>query len=194
MTSPASTRSIRGTIVKRIQAPLAITFIAALSLTGCGAHQEPEVRSTQSVELSWADGASSKGELVRKADAIVVGTVQSTEVAEMTDFGPLTDATISVDTWAKSKDTRPDEITIRQTGGVVDGVFYEVEDDPLLQVGEKGVFFVRYDGNTGVYVVLGGPTGRFKVNGDEAVPLPNSSIAGSKKEKLADLVRQAQAG
>jgi hypothetical protein len=67
---------------------------------------------------------------------------------------------MAVAIWAKSSGTRPNEITIRQTGGVADGVFYEVKDDPLTQVGEKGVFFARYDENTGIYVILGGPTGR----------------------------------
>ncbi len=185
-------RKYKGEFMKHAYPPLVLMIITALSLTACGSQEEPQARSTQAVELSWADGVSSKEELIQKADAVVVGTVQSTDLAEATSFGALTDATIAVETWVKSLDAEPEEITIRQTGGVADGVLYEVEDDPLLTVGEKGVFFVRYDANTGVYVILGGPTGRFQVTGDDANPLPKSSIRGSKPEKLSDLLIEAR--
>jgi hypothetical protein len=178
--------------MRYVYASVVLVVGTALSLTACGSQGQPEPRSTRLVELSWAEGESSREELIEEADAVVVGTVRSTDLAEVTGFGALTDATLAVETWAKSLDAGPEEIIIRQTGGVADGVLYEVEDDPLLTVGERGVFFLRYDGNTGVYVVLGGPTGRFQVAGDDAIPLPGSSIRGSKREKVSALVDEAR--
>jgi hypothetical protein len=171
----------------------AIPLIVATGffLAGCGAAAEPRPAETRSIEVSWAEGASSTGELSEKAEAVVVGSVESTETAEVTDFGALTDATIRVDTWAKSTGEEPETIVIRQTGGVADGVFFQVDDDPLLQVGERGVFFVRYVADRGVYVVLGGPTGRFTVSGDNAVPLPGSAMNGSGALKVDQLVKGA---
>lgn len=174
------------------QLTLLVVAATGLVLSGCSGTGEPQPIKTQSLELSWADGASSKDELIKQAEAIIVGTVESTEVTEVTDFGPLSDATISVNTWVKSQGEKPETIVIRQTGGESDGVLYQAADDPLLQVGEKGIFFVRYDANTGVYIILGGPTGRFKVIGNDAQPLPGTAIQGFTSQKVAQLIEEAK--
>ena len=170
--------------------PLAVA--TALVLAGCAAATEPGPVPTRSLEPSWAEGATSLGELIEKADAVVVGTVESTAAAEEAEFGALTDSTIRVETWAKSASEEPETMVIRQTGGVADGVFFQIEDDPLLRVGERGVFFVRHAADRGVYVVLGGPTGRFTVTGDDAVPFPGSALGGLAPQKMDLLIQEVR--
>jgi hypothetical protein len=48
-----------------------------------------------------------------------------------------------------------------QLGGVIGSSRQEVQDDPLMSVGDHVALFLRFDQLTGNYGVLGGPQGRF---------------------------------
>jgi len=58
-------------------------------------------------------------------------------------------------------------IVIHQTGGIVGGRTVEVMEDPLMEVGDRYVLFLK-QGTSELYYVLGGPQGRFVVH-DERV-------------------------
>lgn len=179
----------------RLAAAMVLPAVIALLLTGCApAESRPAEAETCSLEASWADGASTKAELIDQAEAVVVGTVEATKAADEQDALPFTDASIRVQAWAKSDDGgQPETIVIRQTGGEVKGRLCQVRDDPLLVVGEQGVFFVRESPDAGVYMILGGPTGRFTVIGDQAQPLPGSIIAGITTQDVAQLIEEVRA-
>lgn len=83
---------------------------------------------------------------------------------------PYTLFSASIKRWfAGSGDS---EIIIKQTGDES----VEVEDDPLLKPGETAVLFLR-DYSPGHYFIVGGPPGRFHVDGKQRLlPLPAGMV------------------
>jgi hypothetical protein len=76
-------------------------------------------------------------------------------------------------------------IILHQEGGVVNGTLYQADDDPLFQIGEQTIVFLRQY-SPGHFFVLGGPSGRFKVSGSivtpisaDGMPLPNGTTLSS---------------
>ena len=66
-------------------------------------------------------------------------------------------------------------LTLRQTGGVDNGTRYVVEDDPLFQRGEQAVLFL-HEFSSGHYYVVGGPSGRFLVQGGNVKPVNDEGV------------------
>ena len=66
------------------------------------------------------------------------------------------------------------QVTIHQTGGTLDGVAFLDEDNPLLEVGERGIFYLQKV--PAGYVTLSGPTGRMTIAEGKALPLPASTL------------------
>ncbi|HEY8295510.1 MAG TPA: hypothetical protein VIG41_09250 [Micrococcaceae bacterium] len=63
-----------------------------------------------------------------------------------------------------------DKLTVRQTGGTVDGVVQQTSDDPLFTIGENNVLFLTQP-SPGLFYVIGGPTGRLEIINGQVSPL-----------------------
>jgi hypothetical protein len=128
---------------------------------------------------SWAEYYTSIAELKAHGDLAVVGTVSTIAPTVQPDRGPAYSmVTLSVERtlWTRASTTAtPATVTFKETGGTYDGVTYEIEDDPLYNVGDRVVmFFTEY--SPGQYRVTGGPTGRFTVSGSRIVPTVKDGV------------------
>ena len=137
---------------------------------------------------SWADGYPTLAAIKEHAEVIVRGRV--TAISGQGEFNnagtttdptkaapaPYTDFTFAVAAIIKGNVTAGD-ITIRQTGGTMaDGAIEVVEDDPVLEVGDQDVLFLRQF-SPGHFFVMGGPAGRFPIsNGRTVSTMPGTSI------------------
>jgi hypothetical protein len=122
---------------------------------------------------SWAEYYKTLADLKAHSDIAVVGTVSSISPTAVPAQGPVYQmVTFNVERTlrARSQSTAtPTSVTFEQTGGTLQGVTYEVEDDPLFHVGDRAVlFFTEY--SPGKYRVTGGPTGRFAIAGGQVKP------------------------
>ena len=125
-------------------------------------------------EVSWAMGYGDIPSLTADADLVALGKITGCPSVGSEEVGapPVTSTLYttyfsfeieSVPYGAASQPT----VVIPQTGGIVGGKTAEIMDDPLMQTGDRYVLFLR-EARSGLYVVLGGPPGRFVVR-DELV-------------------------
>ncbi len=120
--------------------------------------------------VDWADYYADIAELCRAADLIAYGEIDRViEVHGTVGIGGhyYTDFGLSVSQALKGNAT--EEAIIHQMGASGKMV---VIDDPLFQQGEKYVLFL-HKCDSGVYYVLGGPQGRFKVVDDKVFSMDN---------------------
>jgi hypothetical protein len=69
----------------------------------------------------------------------------------------------------------PNTLQLRQTGGMREGVVYPIEGDPLVERGQDYVVFLKEVAPT-AYRIVGGPSGRFVVEGDTVVPVAKNGL------------------
>lgn len=127
---------------------------------------EPRICQTFQLHASWAEYYKSLAALKEHADYSVAGTVSEIiETARMTR-GPVVQTfalNVSKVLWVKDTDhSVPERLTLRQTGGILDGVLYELDDDPLFRAQDEVIVFLK-EYEPGEYKIVGGPTGRFSV-------------------------------
>jgi hypothetical protein len=87
-----------------------------------------------------------------------------------------------------------DRIVVTQLGGTQkDGTTAGAEHDPLLQVGDQEILFLRHDSRTGKYFTTGGGQGRFKVqsNGTLTAVDSHSPLARLETGKPASFLKSA---
>ncbi len=132
-------------------------------VSGCGQHQ---ATTTTRLVASWARLYHSVGDLKKASDVVVAGTI--TSIADTTRQGttPFTDFTFTIARVVYDPQHRVtgSTVVIHQTGGVINGARTEVADDPLFGVGESAELFL-HEYSTGQYFVVGGPSGRFRIEG-----------------------------
>ena len=150
-----------------------ILLVAGLMLTGCGTGQSSEANKVLSLTPSYAELFTTVPGLTKAADAVVVGTVTASVDAPPVDGLPFTNALVEVEEWVKGG-AEDNQVTIHQTGGTLDGVAFLDEDNPLLEVGERGIFYLQKV--PAGYVTLSGPTGRMTIAEGKALPLPASTL------------------
>ncbi len=131
------------------------------------------------MEASWAEYYGSMAELKSHGDLAVVGTISAIAPTVQRERGPvfsMVTLTVARTLWTRSSTTAtPATVTFEETGGTFNGVTYEIEDDPLYNVGDRLVmFFTEY--SPGQYRVTGGPTGRFTVAGNSVVPTVKDGV------------------
>lgn len=156
-------------------AAVATAAIALCVLGACSA--APAAPKTVSMDASWAEYYHSMSDLKAHSDIAVQGTITkaSLDPAASSANAPFTDFQLTVQSTffdphhkVAAAAATPAVLTIHQTGGTVNGTTYQIEDDPLFQVGQKYVLFLR-EYSPGHYMVVGGPTGRFAVAASGAV-------------------------
>lgn len=117
-------------------------------------------------QASWPTYYGSIAALTADAPLVVVGAVTGVANATAVEQSAgavtasliFTDVTVRIDRVLRG--TAPGAtVQVRQTGGTANGTRLEVADDPLLQVGDQYVLFLR-PGGADTYAVVGGPQGR----------------------------------
>lgn len=144
----------------------AISFIAATLLisnpsgkTPADDNQEKEVVFLSPIYLNYLNLKNLAG----NSSVIVVGEVLGVKNTNPDPVVPTTDFKFRVDRVVKGNLKLGDTITIRQTAAEsTEKIIYEPTDDPLLKQGERLLGFMRYAQNENVYVIIGGPQGRFE--------------------------------
>ncbi|WP_347110133.1 hypothetical protein AAHB33_05445 [Paenarthrobacter sp. S56] len=125
------------------------------------------------MDASWAEGYDNLRDLKAHSSLGVEGTFtriigqSSIKTVPITDFEFTVDKVIHDPTGTLKEGAR---LTIRQTGGSVDGVLHQISDDPLFKVSEHAVLFLK-EPETGLFYVVGGPSGRFEVKSGKVIPL-----------------------
>jgi len=87
-----------------------------------------------------------------------------------------------------------DRIVVTQLGGTQkDGTTASAEHDPLMQVGDQEILFLRHDSRTGKFFTTGGGQGRFKVqsNGTLTAVDSHSQLARIETGKPASFLKSA---
>jgi len=161
-------------------AAAAVAAVVLGTLTACstsGPTPGPGAPKVVNMNGSWAQQYRSLADLKAHSDVAVEGTITratqepgaSTTNIPFTDFQFTVAATL-YDPGHRAAATAgtPATLTIHQTGGVVNDELFQFEDDPLFKVGEKCVLFL-HEYATGRYMVIGGPTGRFAVDGSGTI-------------------------
>ena len=167
---------------------------AVLGLTACSSGTGGPAGAT-TVELQADYPAYDVPTLVEDASLVVEGTVlgtgstvlrprfegdtpqenpilgmseQEKEEAIEQDAGiAATAVTVRVDVAHRGAVRPGGEITVVQTGGVVDGVRYEVPGEALLATGTRYLLFAAA-GADGTFVILGGSAGTYVADGDDS--------------------------
>jgi len=120
------------------------------------------------------------------SDAVVSGKVSKAHATVRSGKPgyPTTDYefTVSKVVWNSSGTDITSPVLLHQTGGVLDGTQYAVDDDPNFTIGEQDVLFL-HEYTSGHFYVVGGPTGRFRVTdgmvspmNDEGIQLPRTAL------------------
>ncbi|GHO51965.1 hypothetical protein [Ktedonobacter robiniae] len=184
--------------MKRSLSSLCLLAVCALfsllALGGCGSASDQTSATTTSsnttpqivhLDMSWSKNYHTLKDLKQDAGVAVHGTITRIINQEVDSAGiPYTNFEFTVSHIAHdpAKSLTKNavvggatRITIHQTGGVVNNTHYESSDDPLFQVGEQYILFLK-EYKPGFYYVIGGPTGRFKVQNGAVSPMNNDGV------------------
>jgi hypothetical protein len=171
---------------------LLIAFILVAGVGGCSSSGTGNPGTTKDgIQVSWAEHYSTVAELKKHTDVAVHGTVtklvETTKDAKGIPFTiyQLTVSDVIVDRKHQLSGANP-TVTIKQTGGVVDGSTVQVDDDPMFAVGDEVVLFLA-EGSPGLYRVIGGPNGRYVVVGGKVKPF-NAETAAATEEPVASFL------
>ncbi|BCW83324.1 MAG: hypothetical protein J0I04_00990 [Paenarthrobacter ureafaciens] len=153
---------------------IALAGIAGLS--GCAGSPEAGVSSspgaTVGMDASWAEGYDNLRDLKAHSSIAVEGSFtriideSSIKTVPITDFEFTVDKVLHDPPGSLKEGTR---LTVRQTGGYVDGVLHQISDDPLFKISESAVLFLK-EPEPGLFYVVGGPSGRFEVINGKVTP------------------------
>ncbi|MBI1745785.1 MAG: hypothetical protein HYR55_04260 [Acidobacteria bacterium] len=136
--------------------------------------------------VDMVDVPTNLSELAQRADLIIQGTVESilssrylnSDVSDSME----TDLWISVQSILKGPKGEPIErVVVSQFGGKIEDLEIVVLADPLMQSGENYILFLKIDNRTDLpnydkgrrYTVVGGESGKFKIEGHKIKTLPN---------------------
>jgi hypothetical protein len=144
--------------------------------------------------MSWAVWYTSLSELKQNSDFAIQGSITAVAPTVQPAAGPvytMVTVTAARVVWQRdSSATIPASVTFEQTGGTYQNDTFEVEDDPLYQIGDPVVLFFK-EWTPGKFRVSGGPTGRFDVKKDGVRPIVPNGIqiaAGTGVDTFARLL------
>ncbi len=171
---------------------IGLVMLGAVIAIGCSPSSQPS--QTVKISASWAVTYQDLKSLKQGSDVAVRGSIS--EVANVTqkDRGLVsTDFVFSIskvilDPGQRVKGT---SLTIHQTGGIIGDTLYEVEDDPLFQVGEQLILFL-HEYSPGRYYVAGGPTGRFEIHDNMVTPVNDEGVKFSAPMTEDDFIEAIQ--
>lgn len=171
---------MRTQFIKKSAFPrMASTIIALVTIAGfSGCAGSPEAANPSSsantvgMDASWAESYDNLTDLKAHSALAVEGSFtriideSKIKTVPITDFEFTVDEVIHDPAGTLKEGTR---ITVRQTGGSVDGVLHQISDDPLFKISENAVLFLK-EPEPGLFYVIGGPSGRFEVINGRVTP------------------------
>jgi hypothetical protein len=111
------------------------------------------------ISASWSRSYANIEELSINSDLIALVKVKGIDKRLVQNGIPFTTFQVEVITPVYNVEIG-DAFVVFMTGGVKNGITVEVEDDPLLQVGEECMVFCK-ENPDGTFQILSGPQGRF---------------------------------
>ena len=127
-------------------------------MVACGkAGNSSETR--EYITSSWSRSYADVEDLASNCDVIALVKVKKVMETVVQTGIPFTTFQVEV-LFPVYNMNEGDEFAIFMTGGVKDGITVEVEDDPLLQIGEECMVFCK-ENPDGTYQILSGPQGRY---------------------------------
>lgn len=151
----------------------------AFLISGCTGGNMPTVQKFPNhIHASWAEWYTDMKSLKHASDGAVVGTFTAIAGRSVQDDIPYTDFTFSPTRilYDPHHSLAGQSLLIHQTGGLIEGQQVSVDDDPLFQVGEQAVLFLR-EYSPGHYLVVGGPSGRFHLANGQVTPMTDQGLA-----------------
>lgn len=204
----------------RVHASL-IAVASVLVLNACSMNEpqaEPAPGSTVQIQADYA-AYSTTDSLAEEATLIVEGTAiaaeptvltprfegdnpqenpllglsdeEKAEAIKETDAIPATAITVRADVVHRGAVKAGQEFVVVQTGGVIDGVTYDVDGEADLAAGEQYLLFAT-DSFDGKYAVLGGAAGAYEASGTETFTAtapdvaPAAKLTSSEVDSLVD--------
>jgi hypothetical protein len=174
-----------------------LLFCGVLLITGCT--QNPQATLPQASltiyksEASWAVLYHDIKSLKKNADVVIEGTI--TGVSSMDGKPPLVFTKFIFHINHVILDPKhlvvSDHVIVNQTGGIVGNNLYEIEDDPLFQRGEEAILFL-HQYSPSLYDVIGGPSGRFRVQGGKVTTINDEGVKFSTSMSEADFQQAVQ--
>jgi hypothetical protein len=152
-------------------------MLVLLAMTGCASETAaPSRTATPShqvvhVEASWVVLYHNLHDLKANSDAIVVATILQAKESTMNRGSVTTDFVVQIDRLVLDKKgllTSP-TFLLHQGGGVIKETTYIIDDDPLFQVKEQAVLFLKQN-EAPLFFVTGGPSGRFRLQNGQVSP------------------------
>lgn len=166
------------TIKRRVIAIMLAAVVAPVAACSSGHSTASAQTTTTTMDASWAEYYHSLSPLKAHSQLAVEGTITGVQSTSADSGVPATNFEFTVASTLFDPGHRAKAgtaITIHQTGGVVKGRQFQVDDDPLFRVGEHLVLFLR-EPQPGLYMVVGGPTGRFEVNNGALTPTAKDGV------------------
>ncbi|HEY7349077.1 MAG TPA: hypothetical protein VH599_12260 [Ktedonobacterales bacterium] len=185
-----------------------IALCLLVGLGGCdqsssAASQQPSYSRVVTLDASWSVLYSDVKSAKAASDVVVLGAIASIKRVGFTknDQGQ-DDGIVFTDYVFTIERTIVDErrllksptILIHQTGGILDGTKYEIQDDPLFQAGEHALLFLHIY-KSGYAFIVGGPSGRFLVQNGLVQPRSPETVMMSIRSRsvpVADFITQIQ--
>ncbi len=173
---------------------LAIAFIAVAAGTAFLSASRGGADATATsgkIYASWPVLYHDLGSLKQAADLAVLGTVTGTPSTTIDQGLPFTDFNVRVERVLHDSAHRlvGTSVTVHQTGGLFNGKQVEVEDDPLLRPGERVVVFL-HEYRPGSYFIIGGPSGRFRVQNGVVTPINDEGVVCTSPPSEAEFLAQ----
>lgn len=156
--------------MKNIKMVITFSVIALLGLFifGCSQQNNSTLSSVSetngetsgNMSASWTKGYDSIEELTDNSDLIAL--IEVTGISGVEEKSGLYFTTYNAKV-IRGINTKEETIKIRMTGKSDDKGKMEIDDDPLMNVGEKWFIFARLN-DYGSYTIRSGPYGRFSYN------------------------------
>ena len=136
-----------------------VLVVCAVFLSSCS--RSDKASNNIVLHASWVKYYENINELTDESDIIALMEIK--DVASVTqDENGLYFSVFRADV-LESVLGKEESIDLLLTGAAVENIKMEIEDDPLLQIGEKWLIFAQMN-DSGTYTILGGPCGRFAYN------------------------------
>ncbi len=139
---------------------VSLALIGALLLKS-GVFNSNETQETRYLHASWIYNYRDIEEMTNSSDVIALVRISSISKEYMSQGTPFTEYNAEVITPVLST-SKGNTLIIRVTGGTEENVIYELQDAPLLEIGDEMLIFCKQNVSTEYqsYTILSGAQGR----------------------------------
>lgn len=171
-------RTLVNGVVSVMVAIAAVSSMSGCSSTPGNASAATPAQTMVGMDASWAEGYTNLADLKARSAVAVRGSFtrvigqSSIKTIPVTDFEFIVEQVIHDPGNLVAGGAK---LTVRQTGGTVDGVLHQTDDDPLFKISENTVLFLKQPA-PGLFYVIGGPYGRFEVANGTVTPFARDGV------------------